>query len=192
MTVDVHVEFGRTGQRLSGRWNPNEAERRAAWEMLVELTTRVPVIPLRQNEGLLREALTSLHTLFQQTRGVLRSGGAEVATDRQGELSMAVITGHLLNQVVRPVLAYWHPELGRWEAQRDGPARDHELKWPRYAEFEELLDELRSTLIDFARVFAMVTGAEEFLRIQLDNESRQYEPRARDAIQGRRHRRPSD
>ena len=184
MTVDVYVEFHRTGQRLSGRWNPNEAERRAAWEMLVELTTRVPVIPLRKNEGLLREALTSLYTLFQETRGVLRAGGADVAVDRQGELSMAVITGHLLNQVIRPVLAYWHPELQRWEAGGAGlPKREHELNWPEYAEFKELLEELRATLIDFARVFAVAAGAEEFLRIQLDNESRQYEPGNRDAIQ---------
>ena len=62
-------------------------------ELLVELTTRVPVIPLRPNEGLLREALTSLHTLFQETRGILRRSGAEIAADRRGELSMAVITG---------------------------------------------------------------------------------------------------
>ena len=40
---------------VSGTWEPDEAERRAAWELYVELATRVAVVPLGPGEGLLRE-----------------------------------------------------------------------------------------------------------------------------------------
>lgn len=44
-------------REISGTWEPDEAERRAAWELCVELITRVAVVKLGTAEGLLREAL---------------------------------------------------------------------------------------------------------------------------------------
>ncbi len=104
------------GWTLQGRWNPNEAERRASWDLLVELVTRVSVVPLGDDQGLLREALTSLHALFDATRATLIRHGPELPVARRGELSFAVISAHLLNAVLRPVLVEWHPRLVAHEA----------------------------------------------------------------------------
>ena len=55
---------------IKGTWEPNEDERKAAWELYVELITRVATVPLEH--GLLREALTSLYTVFASSREILR------------------------------------------------------------------------------------------------------------------------
>lgn len=47
---------------IGGTWEPNDTERRAAWELYVELVTRISVVPLR--DGIAREALTSLYAIF--------------------------------------------------------------------------------------------------------------------------------
>ena len=50
----VQVELDLKVLKIAGTWEPNEVERRAAWELYVELLTRVAVVPLRQGEGLAR------------------------------------------------------------------------------------------------------------------------------------------
>ena len=71
--VDVSLNLGLLS--VGGTWRPTDEERRAAWELYVELATRVAVVPLQPNEGLLREALSSLYALFGVTRQILRSYG---------------------------------------------------------------------------------------------------------------------
>jgi len=51
---------------LKGVWVADRAQIEAAWEMYVELVTRITVAPLAANEGLLREALTSMYSLFAE------------------------------------------------------------------------------------------------------------------------------
>lgn len=41
---------------ISGTWAPDESEQKAAWEMYVELVTRVVVVELGNNNGLMRAA----------------------------------------------------------------------------------------------------------------------------------------
>src|SRR5207244_862732 len=77
VSVSLGLPFGLGS--ISGTWEPDEEERRAAWEMYVELITRIAVQELRESEGLLREALSSLYTLFGTTRQILRDHGPEVA-----------------------------------------------------------------------------------------------------------------
>jgi hypothetical protein len=67
---------------ISGIWEPDEAERRAAWELYVELVTRVAVVQLGPVEGLLREALSSLREVFGITREILRRYGPAVTQRR--------------------------------------------------------------------------------------------------------------
>jgi hypothetical protein len=186
MTVRVDIKFERSGQRLSGVWNPNEKERDAAWEICVELCTRVPVIPLRENEGLLREALSSLHAIFDETRKILRKGGVDLSVDRRGELSFAVLVGHLLNQLIRPILACWHPKLKEWETQcpKSESALSWEHAWDDYEFVLQIITELRDPLIAYAKVFANACGAQEFLKIQLANEDRLYDAYSRKSISG--------
>ena len=180
--VNVDIPFDVTGVTIAGRWHPNDAERRAAWELCVEFSTRIALVPLREGEGLLTEALGSLHEIFGATRSILRAGGPDLAVDRRGELSFAVLAGHLLNQVLRPVTAFWHPQLKAHMDLKppDMTSLDREHAWSRYADLRELLDEIRQPLTGYAEVFAQACGAQEFLHVQLDYESRLYEQFRRD------------
>ena len=79
-------------------WLPNDAEKKAAWELYVELVTRISVVELKNGEGILREALNSLYSIFQTTREILRWYGADVAVPRkEGELSFGLLAIKILN-----------------------------------------------------------------------------------------------
>lgn len=69
--VSVSLPFG-IG---SAEWQADNTERRAAWSLYVELVTRIAVQSLEIDEGLLREALNSLYSLFGTTRQVLKEAG---------------------------------------------------------------------------------------------------------------------
>jgi hypothetical protein len=144
---------------IGGTWEPNDAERRAAWELYVELVTRIAVVPLR--DGIAREALTSLYALFGQAREILRRYGPEVAEPkRDGEYNFGFLTVAMLNLAVRPVLSYWHPELQAWETQRGGSVavKTHEDAWPRIGELRNELDRTRTILTSYAAVLAQACG----------------------------------
>lgn len=105
---------------IRGTWKPNDAEQRAAWELYVEIITRVAAVPLAQTEGFLREALSSLHSLFQTTRDILRRYGPSLAEPKpDGQYNFGFLAVALLNFSIRPLLSRWHPALEDWEA---GPA----------------------------------------------------------------------
>lgn len=59
----VSVEFDLRVGEISGTWKPNKAERQAAWELFVELVTRISVAPPRADEELMRESLAAF-TLY--------------------------------------------------------------------------------------------------------------------------------
>ena len=56
----------------SSEWEPDDAERRAAWSLYVELVAHIAVEPLDGHDGLLREMLSSLHSPFAITREIVR------------------------------------------------------------------------------------------------------------------------
>ncbi|MGW6955977.1 hypothetical protein [Streptomyces chartreusis] len=151
---------------ISGTWEPNDAERRAAWEVYVELVTRVSVVPLRAEEGLLREALSSLYSLFATTRDVLRQHGPEVAEPkRNGQYNFGYLAVAMLNFGIRPLLARWHPTLEDWENQRpaDRSRRDHEQLWPQADEFRATLKDTRHILTAYADLLASACGVPNLL-----------------------------
>src|SRR6185369_2037993 len=100
--------------------------------MYVELVTRVSIQPLGDTEGVLREALSSLHALFGETRRILRDHGPDVARpEKKKLLSFGAIAVDVLNVWLRPFLATWHPLLSTHEGQRR-PGVSHyesELTW---------------------------------------------------------------
>jgi hypothetical protein len=141
-SVEVGLKFADVLE-LKGTWEADESQRDAAWELYVELVTRVAVVELGQHEGLLREALASMHELFPLTRDTLKKYGPGVARpQRPGTLSLGMIAVDVLNCGLRPFLATWHPLLLDWEKKRDEAhtsAYEHERAW-RYA------DEMRAQL----------------------------------------------
>jgi hypothetical protein len=154
-----------------GTWKPNKEERAAAWEMYVELITRISVAELRPEEGLLRETLSSLHSLFGTTREILRKHGPAVAgqsyKDGEGELilgekglSFGYLAVFILNVVLRPALAKWHPSLLDYENTRAvgvSPS-DHERHWAQSEEMRRQLNDVRAFLVSFSQYLAQAAG----------------------------------
>lgn len=151
---------------ISGSWEPNDAERQAAWELYVELVTRVAVVPLPSDEGLLREGLSSLYSLFATTREVLRRHGPEVAEPKKsGQYNFGYLSVAMLNFGIRPLLAQWHPVLEDWENKRpsDRSRRDHEHAWPQSEALRGSLNETRQVLTAYADLLAAACGVPNLL-----------------------------
>ncbi len=151
---------------ISGTWEPNDSERRAAWELYVELLTRVSVVPLREDEGLLREALGSLYSLFTTTREVLRKYGPEVAEPKKdGQYNFGYLAVSMLNYGIRPLLARWHPALEDWESRRpvDRSRGEHEHAWNRAGELRGALEDTRTILTAYADLLASACGVPNLL-----------------------------
>jgi len=151
LSISLGLPFGLGS--IAGTWEPDEDERLAAWEMYVELITRVSVDELGPGEGSLREALSSLYTLFGTTREILRRHGPGVATPKRGsDLSFGVIALGVVNGALRPFLSKWHVELLHHEEQRrpDVSPLEHERSWERAAELRADLAELRGVLATYA------------------------------------------
>jgi hypothetical protein len=151
--LTVSLPFG-LGQM---EFEPDEVQQRAAWELYVELTTRIAVQPLGQEEGLMNEALTSLYNLFGATRQILREAGPSVA---QGPNSFGPMAIEVLNKGLRPFLAKWHPLLLAHEQKRppEVSARDHERSWERAAELREELAGVQEQLTIYAASLAKIAG----------------------------------
>jgi hypothetical protein len=157
----VKVTFKLPFLEIEGDWEPDEKERSAAWELYVELITRITVAELRPDEGLLRETLSSIYSLFQTTRSLLRSYGPSIAAPKAGHaISFGYIAVAVLNVVLRPLLAKWHPLLLDYEARRDPRVSSwqHERAWEQGPELVKELNEVRTLLIAYADLLAEVAG----------------------------------
>ncbi|MGB8646912.1 MAG: hypothetical protein WCF84_16870 [Anaerolineae bacterium] len=151
--LTVSLPFG-IGQL---EFQPDEVQQKAAWELYVELATRIAVQPLGQEEGLLSEALTSLYNIFGATRQILRQAGPSVA---QGPDSFGPVAIDVLNKGLRPFLAKWHPLLQAYEQMRpaDMSAREHERRWEKAKEFRDELTRIQEQMMIYADALAKIAG----------------------------------
>lgn len=152
--------------KIKGVWKPDEQERKAAWELYVELITRITVVELREGEGILREALNSLHSLFPTTREVLRKYGSTVAIPHKGAgYSLGRLAVNMLNFELRPILAKWHPLLLDFENRRekDVSIKTHEDSWELNSELRKELNDSRIVLIEYSKYLALAAGIEPIL-----------------------------
>lgn len=166
-SIKVNLRLPYVGS-IEGTWEPDECERKAAWEMYVELITRVSIVELKPDEGLLREALSSLYTLFDTTRKILRKYGPSIAQPKgKDNLSFGYLSVAILNLVLRPVLAKWHPLLLDYESTKKSTESSlvHERNWDRYEEMRQVLNDVRKELIEYAELLAQVAGVPSLIII---------------------------
>jgi hypothetical protein len=159
-SIDVTLKVPEVFE-LKGTWEADEAQQLAAWEIYVELVTRIAVVELQSGAGVLREALTSLHDLFQITREVLRRGGPGVARPaKKGALSLGMIAVDILNLALRPFLSRWHAPLLAWEAKRpeERSVAEHEAAWPKNEEMRTDLRAVQAVLRDYADLLGTAAG----------------------------------
>jgi len=88
---------------LEAEWTSTDCDQQAAWELYVELITRISSQPLSADEGDEKAALESIYCLFPITREILKSKG-------RGCKEFTKISVIVLNQIVRPFTTKWHKE----------------------------------------------------------------------------------
>lgn len=146
---------------VQGDWEADESDQQAAWELYIELVTRIAVQELNPAEGSVREALTSLHDIFGETRHILKKYGPTVAQPKGGgSLSLGSIAVQVLNMALRPFLTKWHPLLSAYENTRshvESPL-EHEAKWEKNSELRDELSQLNQSLREYSNLLAAAAG----------------------------------
>lgn len=77
---DLFEEWKLTGLRINApfmemEWKPSDPDKAAAWDLYVELLTRITTQPLPDEDGVEQTALDSIHALFDLTRQTLKDHG---------------------------------------------------------------------------------------------------------------------
>ena len=120
-----------------------EFDEMAAWEMYVELITRITTRPLPLGEGDEKAALDSVYSLFPTTRALLKTYGRKGQTFSK----LAVV---VLNQVIRPFTTKWH-----------GVAIAGFQNGPAIAAFRSELTDLQVVLASYAAALSEIAGVED-------------------------------
>lgn len=128
---------------------PKDSDRDAAWELYIELLTRITTQPLHAEHGDEQTALNSVYKLFELTRDTLKRQGRQC-----GEFAKLAIV--VLNQVVRPFTAKWH-RLSIAGAF-DGDAQ--------CLEFRAELAELQARLRTYSKMLADMAGVEDLTALE--------------------------
>ena len=140
--IQVEVEF-------------NQDDKDAAWELYVEMLTRIVTQPLPADVGDEKTALDSVFSLFATTRAILHRRG-------RNAIHFSKVAIPVLNQVVRPFTAKWHRES--LAGAFNDPAR--------CTEFRQELVELQADLRNYNRLLASIAGVEDLTDLEpLENEN---------------------
>ena len=126
-----------------------DVDRKAAWELYIELVTRVTTQPLDEVYGDEAAALNSVHTIFESTREVLRKNGV-----RCYQFSRIAVL--MLNQVVRPFTTKWHQKSVAGELRTDD----------EQALFRAELTALQHDLLNYTALLADMAGVEDISGIE--------------------------
>jgi hypothetical protein len=129
---------------LQGEFQPQDPDRHAAWDLYVELLTRITTQHLAPEDGDEKTALESVHALFPLTREILKRHGS-------GAGQFAKLAIPVLNQIIRPFTAKWH------RLSVTGAFGQPE----RCREFRAELSTLQHTLRDYTRALAAMANVED-------------------------------
>lgn len=132
------------------KFSTGGAQRRVAWRLFVEITTRISTQPMDENEGDDGVALASLYSLFQFTRKTVSE--MEITQNATGE-TIETYALDMLNSDLRPFLSKWHP---RWDVFAVG--KKPSTEWPEHRDFREALQALQNKIEGRARGLAQIAG----------------------------------
>jgi hypothetical protein len=121
---------------------PNDSDKNAAWELYVDLITRVVTQGLPVKDGDEKAALNSIYNIFELTRDNLKRNGRHC-----GEFTKISIL--VLNQIIRPFTSKWHPIFVR------------ELSVEQKIEFRVELEALRLAMTSYSKMLADMSDVED-------------------------------
>lgn len=142
-SLKVNVHF------LEMEWKPDDVDKDAAWEMYIELITRVATQDLLPEHGDESTALTSIYKLFDITREIIKHKGRHC----ESFTKIAII---ILNQRIRPFTAKWH-RLSVQGGFNDAANCD---------QFRTELSELQSVLRTYSRMLADIANVEDLTSLE--------------------------
>jgi len=137
---------------LEAEWEVQEKDKDAAWELYVELLTRIATQPLPTERGDEQTALESIHTLFSLTRSTIKNHGRDC-------INFTKIAVVVLNQIVRPFTAKWH------RLSVAGAFKDTE----KCQEFRKELEALQVNLRQYTKMLADMAGVEDLTELEERN-----------------------
>lgn len=134
---------------LDMEWKPQDEDKAAAWELYIELLTRITTQGLHEDHGDEKTALASIYSIFGITRDVMKNNGRHC-------IEFTKIAVVVLNQVVRPFTAKWH-RLFMKDAFNDPNS---------CVEFRNELEELQVHLRVYTKMLADMAGVEDLTELE--------------------------
>ena len=133
-------------------WKPQDADKNAAWELYIELLTRITTQPLPLKHGDEKTALDSIYSLFGLTRSIIKSYKRDC-------IEFTKIAIVILNQIIRPFTAKWHKI-----------SIEKEFKDPKSCKnFRKELFQLQKQLCIYTKMLADMAGVEDLTEIEGKN-----------------------
>ncbi len=130
-------------------WEPKDPDKNAAWEMYIELLTRITTQPLASEHGDEQTALESVHKMFGLTREIVKRHSREC-------IEFTKIAIVVLNQIIRPFTAKWHKESLGGCFEEKGMC----------ALFRRELEFLRKDLRNYTKMLADMAGVEDLTELE--------------------------
>jgi len=134
---------------LEMNWEPKESDKDAAWELYIELLTRITTQPLPKEHGDEKTALDSVFSLFPLTRETIKK-------NKRDCIEFTKIAVIVLNQVVRPFTAKWH-KLSLAGAFKDAK---------KCNQFRKELSALQTKLRLYTKMLADMAGVEDLTALE--------------------------
>lgn len=134
---------------LEMEWQPRDADKKAAWELYIELLTRVATQRLPDAHGDEKTALESVFSLFPLSRAIIKGSGRDC-------IEFTKIAVVVLNQVVRPFTAKWHRQA------LEGAFKDKKS----CKQFRNELYDLQDVLIIYTKMLADMAGVEDLTDLE--------------------------
>lgn len=122
----------------------SSANQKAAWQLYIELSTRIATKQLKDEEGSEKSSLKSIYKIFEITRNVLKENGGDC-------IEVARLAILVLNEVIRPFMTKWH--LSEKKLDSDNVNK----------EFRRELSELRENLLNYKKQLATIAGIPDFV-----------------------------
>ena len=134
---------------LEMEWHPQEADRKAAWELYTELLTRITAETVNPDYADEEAALQSIYSIFPLTRDIIRRHGREC-------FEFTKIAVLILNQVIRPFTSKWH------KLQLAGALHN----MANCKSFREELAVLQTKLRNYTKMLSDMAGVEDLTELE--------------------------
>ena len=132
-------------------WKPSDSDKDAAWDLYIELLTRITTQPLPDEDGVEQSALSSIYDLFGITRQTLKEHGRSC-------IEFSRIAVIVLNQIVRPFTSRWH------QRSEQGAFKSPEI----CIEFRSELKDLQVHLRNYTGLLAELANVEDLTGVEAE------------------------